>query len=65
MEISEERLIKYLRAVRAKRNEIRATGLRVTNKIAKLRGAEEVLLAVLDNDRLENLWENLKLWKNC
>ena len=61
MEISEERLIKYLRAVRAKRAEIRATGLRVTNKIAKLRGAEEVLLAVLDNDRLSNLWENLKL----
>jgi hypothetical protein len=23
-----------------------------------------VLLAALDNDRLENLWENLKLWKN-
>lgn len=58
----EDRLFRYLKAVRMKKTELKATGVRVaSNKIAKLRGAEEVLLAVLDNDRLDNLWENLKL----
>lgn len=61
----QERLCKYLKAVKMKKlqlkMEVGINGRLPSNKAAKLKGAEEVILAILDNDRIENLWENLKL----
>lgn len=58
----QERLLKYLRAIRAKQLEYRYNFAKPpSNKMAKLKGAEEMILTILENGRIENLWENLKL----
>ena len=58
----EERLFRYLKAVRIKNQELKKVNGRVpSNKAAKLKGAEKVILAILDNDRLDTLWENMNL----
>lgn len=57
----EQRLLKFLKAIRLKKAEIKADLKRPpTNKMAKLKGAEEVILAVLD-DNIVYFWEELKL----
>jgi hypothetical protein len=57
----EQRLLKFLKAIRLKKAEMRADFKRPpANKMAKLKGAEEVILAVLD-DNIVYFWEELKL----
>lgn len=55
------RLMKFLKAIRLKKAEMKANNKRpATNKMAKLKGAEEVILAILD-DNIVYFWEELKL----
>lgn len=58
----EEKLYKYLKAIKLKRLQLKMEWAKPpSNKMAKLKGAEELIIAILDNDRVENLWENLKI----